>query len=214
VTSRKRGRPVASRRLENLIRQNGFTCIAGVDEVGRGSIAGSVVASAVIIDAAARIKGLRDSKMLTGQRREEIFAEIVGSSYWSTAEVGPAEIDQINIHNASLKAMRLAVATLGSPVDFVLVDGLFPLPDLWLPQQAVVAGDRKCAAIAAASIVAKVTRDNQMRNLHELYPVYGFDRNKGYATEKHLQAVEKFGYSDVHRHSFKLRGIRKYGLER
>ena len=130
------------------------------------------------------------------------------------AEVGPGEIDAINIHNASLKAMRLAVAPLRRPADFVLVDGRFPLPDFRVPQRAVVAGDRKCAAIAAASIIAKVTRDNQMRKLHALYPVYGLDRNKGYATEKHLQAVEKFGYSDIHRHSFNSRAEERFRLRR
>lgn len=209
-----RHRRVASRRLENSIRRNGFFCVAGVDEVGRGCLAGSVVASAVILEPDVRITGLRDSKLLTRTRREELFAEIVKSSCWSIAEVGPAEIDEINIHNASLKAMRLAVATLRLPANFVLVDGRFPLPDFWLPQRAVVAGDQKCAAIAAASIIAKVTRDNQMRKLHQLYPVYGLDRNKGYATEKHLQAVEKFGYSDIHRHSFNCRAEQKFRLRR
>jgi ribonuclease HII len=200
-------RPAARRTLENAVRRQGFERVAGVDEVGRGCLAGPVVAAAVVLDPGRPVRGLRDSKLLTPAARERLYAEVVArAATWALAAVGPGEIDRIDIHRASLQAMRDAVAALAPAADFVLVDG-FPIPDLPVGQHAVRGGDRRCAAIAAASIVAKVTRDRQMRRLHLADPRYGFDRHKGYATERHLAALRRFGYSPAHRRSFRPRSL-------
>ena len=193
----------ARRTLENALRRRGYGRVAGVDEVGRGCLAGPVVAAAVVLDPERPIPGLRDSKLLTPAARERLCSAIVErAAGWALAAVDASEIDRINIHNAALQAMRSAVEGLAPPPDFVLVDG-FPLPDLLLPQRAVVGGDRRCAAIAAASIVAKVTRDRQMQQLHAADPRFGFDRHKGYATPQHLAALARWGPSPVHRRSFR-----------
>ena len=196
-------RPTARRTIENAVRRSGFARVAGVDEVGRGCLAGPVVAAAVVLHPTRRITGLRDSKLLTPRARARLYDEIVRrASAWSIASSEPVEIDRINIHQAALRAMRDAVTALTPSPDFVLVDG-FAIPELSIPQRAVVKGDRQCAAIAAASIIAKVTRDRQMEELHLVDPRYGFDRHKGYATAQHLRAVAQFGYSTEHRRSFR-----------
>lgn len=196
-------RPTARRAIENAVRRLGFGRVAGVDEVGRGCLAGPVVAAAVILHPDRQIRGLRDSKLLTPLARERLHDEIVRrAAAWTVAAVDPVEIDRVNIHQASLRAMHDAVTALSPLPDFVLVDG-FPIPDLFIAQRAIVKGDRRCAGIAAASIVAKVTRDRQMEQLHRVDPRYGFDRHKGYATAVHLRAVARFGYSPMHRRSFR-----------
>jgi ribonuclease HII len=193
----------ARRTIENALRRYGFVCVAGVDEVGRGCLAGPVMAGAVVLDPERHIPGLADSKALTEQARERLFDVIVAKAVgWSVASVEPAEIDTINIHQATLQAMRRAVLALAPLPDAVLVDA-FRIPLLPMAQRGVVKGDRQCAAIAAASIVAKVTRDRLMNRLHIDDPRYGFDRHKGYATADHLSAVSRFGYSGVHRRSFR-----------
>ena len=193
----------ARRTIENALRRYGFVCVAGVDEVGRGCLAGPVMAGAVVLDPGRHIPGLADSKALTEQARERLFEIIVAKAIaWSVASVEPAEIDTINIHQATLQAMRRAVLALAPLPDAVLVDA-FRIPLLPMAQRGVVKGDRQCAAIAAASILAKVTRDRLMTRLHTDDPRYGFDRHKGYATAEHLSAVSRFGYSGVHRRSFR-----------
>lgn len=193
----------AMRTLENAFRRQGFIRIAGVDEVGRGCLAGPVVAAAVVLDPTRHIAGLSDSKTVPAPERERLAGLIASrGAGWAIGSVDPGEIDRINIHRASLEAMRLAVMSLTPPPDLVLVDA-FRIPDLPIAQQSVIHGDRRCAAIAAASIVAKVDRDRRMHALHALDPRYGFDRHKGYATADHLAAVARFGYSSVHRRSFR-----------
>lgn len=193
----------ARRTIENSLRRYGFVHIAGVDEVGRGCLAGPVMAGAVILDPARHIPGLADSKSLTALGRDRLYDTIVArASAWAVASVTPAEIDAINIHQATLKAMQAAVLALTPLPDAVLVDA-FRIPALPMAQRGVVKGDRQCAAIAAASIVAKVTRDRLMDRLHADDPRYGFDRHKGYATAEHLLAVAQHGYSSVHRLSFR-----------
>ena len=195
--------PTARRTIENALRRRGYGRVAGVDEVGRGCLAGPVVAAAVVLDPERPVRGLRDSKLLTPAARERLYADIVQrAAAWSLGAVEAGEIDRINIHNAALLAMRDALARLAPPPDFVLVDG-FALPGLRVPQRAVVKGDRRCAAIAAASIVAKVTRDRQMRRLHADDPRFGFDSHKGYATRQHLAAIERHGAAPAHRRSFR-----------
>jgi ribonuclease HII len=196
-------RTSATRALENAMRRLGFAHVAGADEVGRGCLAGPVVAAAVILHPCRHIAGLADSKLVPAAERERLFEAIVRDAVaWAVAAADPPEIDRINIHQASLSAMRRALLALAPLPDLVLVDA-FHVPDLPMAQRGVAHGDRRCAAIAAASIVAKVTRDRQMRDLHRQDPRYGFDRHKGYATSDHLDAVARYGYSDLHRRSFR-----------
>jgi ribonuclease HII len=193
----------AMRTLENSLRRVGFVYVAGVDEVGRGCLAGPVVAAAVVLHPDRHIQGVCDSKLVPAVERERLYDRIIGAAVsWSVAAADPAEIDRINIHQASLRAMQRAVLSLVPLPDIVLVDA-FRVPDLPMAQRGVLHGDRRCSAIAAASIVAKVTRDRQMLELHGRDPRYGFDRHKGYATADHLDAVARFGYSEVHRRSFR-----------
>lgn len=197
------GKVTARRTIENALRRFGFVHIAGVDEVGRGCLAGPVSAGAVILDPSRHISGLADSKALTAAARDRLFDEIRRKARaWAVVSIEPEEIDRLNIHRASLRAMRLAVLALTPLPDAVLVDA-FRIPDLPMAQKGVIGGDRKSAAIAAASIMAKVTRDRLMESLHGTDPRYGFDRHKGYATADHLAAVAKFGYSVQHRRSFR-----------
>ena len=193
----------ATRTIENALRRWGFRIIAGCDEVGRGCLAGPVVAGAVILNPDRHIPGLFDSKMLTAADRDRLFDRITREALaWSVASADPAEIDRINIHQASLEAMRRAIVTLAPLPDMVVVDA-FRIPGLLMAQRGIVQGDRKCSAIAAASIVAKVVRDREMARLHDDDPRYGFDRHKGYATREHLAAVAAHGYSPLHRRSFR-----------
>lgn len=193
---------MARRTVENAWRRRGFLRVAGADEVGRGSLAGPVVAAAVVLDPGARLPGLRDSKLLAASEREHLYAAITRTACWAIAEASAATVDRLNVHQASLDAIRRALEALVPAPDFAIVDG-FAVPGLRMPHEAVVGGDRRCAAIAAASIVAKVTRDREMTRLHALDPRYGFDRHKGYATRAHLDAVARFGYASEHRRSFR-----------
>ena len=193
----------AFRTLENTIRRLGFNLVAGVDEVGRGCLAGPVVAAAVVLDPDRYIPRICDSKTVTAIERVRLYDQITRSSIaWGVAAADPLEIDTINIHQASLRAMQRAILKLVPLPDFVLVDA-FRVPGLMMAQRAIVHGDTRCTGIAAASIVAKVTRDRMMLELHAQDPRYGFDRHKGYATRDHLDAMSRFGYSVVHRRSFR-----------
>jgi ribonuclease HII len=197
-------KPRATRTLEREVRSFGFVHIAGVDEVGRGCLAGPVTAAAVVLPRDLRVPGITDSKALTADQRDDLFDEITGVALvWHVASVDAAEIDRINILRASLAAMRQAVESLIPLPGFVLVDGHMSIPDLLIPQRPVVGGDRRSTAIAAASILAKGTRDRWMREAPGRDPRYGFDHHKGYATPEHLRAVAEFGYSPLHRRSFR-----------
>ena len=193
----------ATRTLENTLRRLGFVRVAGVDEVGRGCLAGPVVAAAVVLHPLQYIPRVCDSKLVPAPERERLYAQILRRAMsWSVAAIDPDEIDRVNIHRASLHAMYQAVMALDPLPDCVLVDA-FRIPGLLMAQHGIPHGDRRCSAIAAASIVAKVTRDRQMQELHARDPRYGFDRHKGYATADHLAAVARFGYSVSHRRSFR-----------
>jgi ribonuclease HII len=193
----------AMRTLENAARRWGFYRVAGCDEVGRGCLAGPVVAGAVILNPDVYIPRLADSKTVTALERERLYDVITRkATAWSVAALEPPEIDAINIHRASLEAMRRALMAIAPLPDLVLVDA-FRIPDLQFAQRAVLHGDRRCAAIAAASIVAKVTRDRQMMQWHQHDPRYGYDKHKGYATAEHRAAVARFGYSSLHRRTFR-----------
>ena len=193
----------AFRTLENSFRRMGFNYVAGVDEVGRGCLAGPVVAAAVVLDPNRYIPRICDSKTVTALEREQLYRKITRAAIaWSVASCDPVEIDTINIHQASLRAMQRSVMSLIPLPDIVIVDA-FRIPNLPMAQKGVVHGDSRCTAIAAASIVAKVTRDRMMLELHATDPRYGYDRHKGYATRDHLDAVGRFGYSPAHRRSFR-----------
>ena len=185
---------------EPLAQPEGRVC--GVDEAGRGPLAGPVVAAAVILDPARPILGLNDSKKLSAKRRIELAREIRDKALaWSIAEVSVEEIDRLNILQASLLAMQRAVAGVSPPPCRVLIDGN-KCPILDCPAEAIVGGDGKVAAIAAASILAKTARDAGMEALHAIYPMYGFDRHKGYPTAAHLAALRQYGPTPAHRRSF------------
>ena len=176
--------------------------VAGVDEVGRGPLAGDVVAAAVILDPENPIEGLNDSKKLTEKRRDVLFEEIQAKALsWSVARAGVDEIDTLNILHASMLAMKRAVETLSTSPEHVLVDGN-RLPDWSYPAEAVVKGDSRVQAIAAASILAKVTRDREMIALDQTYPGYGFAGHKGYPTKVHMEALDQLGPTPIHRRSF------------
>ena len=193
----------AMRTLENTLRRVGFCHVAGVDEVGRGCLAGPVVAAAVVLHPNRHIRGVCDSKLVPAAERERLFDRILEHAVgWAIASADPGEIDRLNIHQASLRAMRRAVLELVPLPDMVLVDA-FRVPELPMAQRGVPHGDRRCSVIAAASIIAKVARDREMRALHGRDPRYGFDRHKGYATADHLEAVARYGYSNAHRRSFR-----------
>lgn len=177
-------------------------CIAGVDEAGRGPLAGPVIAAAVILDPTKPIKGLNDSKKLTEKQRDKLFIEIRQHALaWSVARATVTEIDEINILQASLLAMQRAVAGLGVAPKLVLVDGN-KAPLFACEAKAIIQGDLLEPAISAASIVAKVLRDRYMVMLHKKYPQYGFEGHKGYPTAKHVEALRQHGISRVHRTSF------------
>lgn len=177
--------------------------IAGVDEAGRGPLVGTVVAAAVILDPNNPIAGLNDSKKLTEKKREKLFIEIQEKALaWAIAEASPAEIDELNILQASLLAMRRAVEALQVQPDQVLVDGNKIPQGLLMPCEAVVGGDALHAEISAASILAKVTRDRQMLELDQKFPQFGFAKHKGYPTKAHFEAIALHGVTAEHRRSF------------
>lgn len=190
--------------MEAMLAEKGYQSICGVDEVGRGPLAGPVVAAAVIIPPGTAIPGIDDSKKLSSHRREELFDEIVGRGLpCAVGVIDNESIDSINILQASLMAMRKAVMDLKTAPDFVLVDGKFAIPNISSPQCAIVGGDRHCQAIAAASIVAKVTRDRIMDRYQALYPSFSFAQHKGYPTPGHLHELREHGPTEIHRRSFK-----------
>ncbi len=194
--------------LERELWSRGRRLVAGVDEAGRGSLFGPVVAAAVVLDAAADLSGVRDSKTVPEREREALYDRLTsGLHAFAVAQVGAEEIDRTDIRRATLKAMSLAVAALTPLPDFALVDG-DALPELPCPGRAVVKGDARSASVAAASIVAKVARDRLIRALERDYPVYGLLRNKGYGTREHLDALARFGPTPQHRRSFRPCQIR------
>ncbi len=190
-------------RHERQLRAIGFSAIAGVDEAGRGALAGPVVAAAAILPEKFRHKRLNDSKQLLPERREEIYRDLIGNGaiIWAVGIVDSVEIDQINILRATHKAMRAAIAALRAQADHALIDGLpvFPFP---LPQTALVEGDCRSLSIAAASVIAKVTRDMMMREFCARFPEYCFSQHKGYGTELHLVKLHTHGPCPIHRRSF------------
>ncbi len=190
--------------FENQAVADGYKFVAGVDEVGRGCLAGAVVAAAVILDLSKPLpEGLNDSKKLSAKNRERINEEIRANAIcFAVAQIEAEEIDRINILQATKKAMIKAVGQLNPAADFLLVDAL-QLKELNLPQKAIIHGDAISASIAAASIIAKTYRDNLMRELDKIYPEYGFAKHVGYGTRAHFEAIKKHGACPLHRKSFR-----------
>lgn len=201
--------------FEAVLYSQNFKAVCGVDEVGRGPLAGPVVASAVIMPEGVTIEGLADSKKLSPARRVELFDEIIERELVCAIGIIDHEaIDTMNILRASLMAMRKAVLDLKRNPDVVLVDGVHTIPNICQPQYAIIAGDSRCRSIMAASIVAKVTRDRIMDEYQTLYPQFSFSIHKGYPTPLHLKELEEHGPCDIHRKSFKpvARLIQNYAL--
>ena len=181
---------------------NELELLAGVDEVGRGPLAGPVVAAAVILDPLQPIKGLRDSKKISQKKRESLSDEIKSKALaWAFGRAEVAEIDELNILHASLLAMKRAVEALEKQPEMVVVDGQYT-PDIDYKKLAIIKGDSLIPAISAASIIAKVERDSEMMSFEEIYPGYGFSSHKGYPTKQHIKALEKLGITKIHRLSF------------
>lgn len=194
--------------FEKKARAQGYQIVAGVDEAGRGPLAGPVVAAAAILNEQNPIAGLDDSKKLTPKKRDTLFEILQAEAVaWGVGMAGPAEIDDINILQASLLAMKRAVDDMSSQPDFLLIDGLFKIPSP-LPQEPITKGDSRSASIAAASIIAKVTRDRLMQAYHETYPEYGFAGHKGYPTKAHKAAIRQYGCCPIHRRTFK--GVKEH----
>lgn len=197
--------PAAWRRMRRAEQKlaPGVSALAGVDEAGRGPLAGPVVAAAVVLEPTGGWDGLDDSKQMTADARGEMFGKVLARARavrW--AVMGPRRVDRLNIRAASLAAMRQAVAGLCVPPELVIVDGNDTIPGLDVPQQAIVDGDAHMLSIAAASVVAKVVRDRIMERLHTVWPDYGFAKHKGYGTPEHLAALAKLGPCPIHRYSF------------
>ena len=187
---------------ERILHEKGLKLIAVVDEAGRGPLAGPVFAAAVIMSEDKYIPDIKDSKKLSEKKREKVFDYIIeNADYYAIASVDEQEIDEINILNATHKAMNAAVDALGVKPDYVLIDGN-SIKNMDLPHETVVKGDAKVACIAAASILAKVSRDRYIRELSDKYPEYGFDKHKGYGTAAHIDALKRLGPCPIHRKSF------------
>lgn len=196
-------RPAWRRLARTEARLVGEAVAAGVDEAGRGPLAGPVVAAAVILDRGVKWEGIDDSKVVPPERRAEIFARVLeGARAFSWSVVGPRAIDRFNIRGASLEAMRRAVHRLRMPPQVVLVDGRDRVPGVACMQHAVIDGDAKLLSVAAASILAKVVRDRIMEGLDRVWPEYGFARHKGYSTPEHLDVLRRLGPCPIHRYSF------------
>nr|MBN2276940.1 ribonuclease HII [candidate division Zixibacteria bacterium] len=191
-------------RLEASLHEKGYRYIAGVDEAGRGPLAGPVVAAAVILPVGLEIEGVDDSKKLSARRRDELFDEIAASgAFCAVGIIDNETIDKINILRAALLAMRKAVSSLEQKPELVVVDGTSAIPNLDIPQLAVAGGDALCKSVSAASIIAKVTRDRIMDKYDERYPEFSFACHRGYPTKKHLDELRQYGPTEIHRKSFK-----------
>ncbi len=189
--------------FESTALKQGYSIIAGVDEVGRGPLAGPVVSAAVILPAGITLPGIKDSKKMTEKSRIKAFSEIVKVALAiGIGVVSRSYIDEFNILKAALESMKRAVNNLDTPPEYLLVDGIFKIP-ISLPQKCIKKGDQLSHSISASSIIAKVYRDRIMCSYHEIYPEYGFAKNKGYGTAQHLEAIKRFGPCPFHRTTFR-----------
>ena len=188
---------------ENELREKGFKFICGIDEAGRGPLAGPVVVASVIMPADSMIEGVNDSKKISEKKREELYKKIIKEAIsYGVAIIGQDEIDEVNILNATKKGLTISLQELTQKPDLILVDALNHIDTLGIPYDSIIKGDAKCYSIAAASIIAKVTRDRIMREWDKIYPEYGFEKHKGYGTASHIKAIREFGLCPIHRKTF------------
>ena len=196
-------RLIKLKEIEEEWHKKGFEFICGIDEAGRGPLAGPVVVAAVIMPKDSKIEGVNDSKKVSEKKREKLYDEITNEAIaWGVGIINQNEIDDINILNATKKGLTLSLEELQTKPDLILVDALEKIDTLGIPYEAIIKGDAKCYSIAAASIIAKVTRDRIMRQWAEVYPEYGFEKHKGYGTKAHIEAIREFGICPLHRKSF------------
>ena len=189
--------------IEKDLNLKGFNKICGIDEAGRGPLAGPVVVSAVVMPKDSMIEGVNDSKKVSEKKREKLYDEITSNAIaWGVAIIDQKEIDDINILNATKKGLTQALMQLSEKPDIILVDALTGIDTLGIPYQSIIKGDAKSYSIAAASIIAKVTRDRIMRQWDEIYPEYGFEKHKGYGTKAHIEVIKNNGICPIHRKSF------------
>ena len=189
--------------IEKDLRLKGFNKICGIDEAGRGPLAGPVVVSAVVMPKDSFIEGVNDSKKVSEKKREKLYDEIINSAIaYGVAIIDQKEIDDINILNATKKGLTQALMQLSEKPDIILVDALNKIDTLGIPYESIIKGDAKSYSIAAASIIAKVTRDRIMRQWDEIYPEYGFEKHKGYGTKAHIEVIKNNGICPIHRQSF------------
>ena len=189
--------------IEKDLNLKGFNKICGIDEAGRGPLAGPVVVSAVIMPQDSMLEGVNDSKKVSEKKREKLYDEITNSAIaWGVAIIDQKEIDDINILNATKKGLTQALMGLSEKPDIILVDALTGIDTLGIPYQSIIKGDAKSYSIAAASIIAKVTRDRIMRQWDEIYPEYGFEKHKGYGTKAHIEVIKNNGICPIHRRTF------------
>lgn len=188
---------------ENKLHKNGIKYVCGIDEAGRGPLAGPVVVAAVIMPEDSFIEGVNDSKKVSEKKREKLYEEITRTAIsWSVAIIDEKKIDEINILNATKRGVTECIASLSIEPNVIVIDALENINTLGIPYEPIIKGDAKVYSISAASIIAKVTRDRIMREYDEKYPQYGFLQNKGYGTAKHIQAIKKYGICSIHRRSF------------
>lgn len=191
------------KKIENEIYKTGVQTICGIDEAGRGPLAGPVVVAAVIMPKDSFIEGVNDSKKVSEKKREALYEQITDEAIaWGVGIIDQKEIDEINILNATKKGLTTAIKELKVKPDRIIVDALDKIDTLGIPYTPIIKGDAKCYSIAAASIIAKVTRDRIMRHWDEIYPMYGFEKHKGYGTAMHMQAIREYGLCPIHRRSF------------
>ena len=195
---------------ENDLRKKGFQYICGIDEAGRGPLAGPVVVASVIMPTDSMIEGVNDSKKVSEKKREKIYEQILEEAIsYGVAIIGQDEIDEINILNATKKGLTISLQELTLKPDLILVDALNGIDTMGIPYDSVIKGDAKCYSIAAASIIAKVTRDRIMREWDKIYPEYGFEKHKGYGTAAHIAAIREYGLCPIHRRSFTKNFVNK-----
>lgn len=195
---------------ENELRKKGFQYICGIDEAGRGPLAGPVVVASVIMPADSMIEGVNDSKKVSEKKREKIYEQILEEAIsYGVAIIGQDEIDEINILNATKKGLTISLQELTQKPDLILVDALNGIDTMGIPYDSVIKGDAKCYSIAAASIIAKVTRDRIMREWDKIYPEYGFEKHKGYGTAAHIAVIKENGLCPIHRKSFTKNFVNK-----
>ena len=188
---------------ENELRKRGFNSICGIDEAGRGPLAGPVVVASVIMPAESNIEGVNDSKKISEKKREKLYEQILDEAIsYGVVIVGQDEIDEINILNATKKGLTMSLQELTVKPDLIIVDALNHIDTMGIPYESIIKGDAKCYSISAASIIAKVTRDRIMREWDKVYPEYGFERHKGYGTSAHIEAIKEYGLCPIHRRSF------------